>query len=210
MTLLDIGGGFPGDAHSTPTFEDIASALRPYLDEYFPDTRLIAEPGRFFACSTHTLVCNVFSKRLIDIPEEDKKHGLDHVVRASKPNAAGSVEFQYYINDGVYQSFNCLFFDHVHIGPENVKLLDPRPTNVERHLSTIFGPTCDALDCILKRAKLPEIQTGEWIFFSDFGAYTVAAASRFNGFGTAKYHYICSVDIGGECSATEAKRRKLA
>eukprot|EP00755_Sulcionema_specki_P011624 Sspe_Gene.49450::Locus_26703_Transcript_1_2_Confidence_0.750_Length_1529::g.49450::m.49450/K01581/E4.1.1.17, ODC1, speC, speF; ornithine decarboxylase len=55
MTILDIGGGFPGDKVSRPTFQEIASALRPALDELFPDTKIIAEPGRLLRlCLTHT------------------------------------------------------------------------------------------------------------------------------------------------------------
>jgi len=30
-------------------------------------------------------------------------------------------EYLYYINDGIYQSFNCLFFDHAKITSENIK-----------------------------------------------------------------------------------------
>jgi ornithine decarboxylase len=62
MTLLDVGGGFPGsekglavageelDIHGMHglAFEQIAAVLGPALDEVFPDRsiRVIAEPGR--------------------------------------------------------------------------------------------------------------------------------------------------------------------
>eukprot|EP01007_Sphenomonas_quadrangularis_P001053 NODE_193_length_1849_cov_1197.801111_g145_i0.p1 GENE.NODE_193_length_1849_cov_1197.801111_g145_i0~~NODE_193_length_1849_cov_1197.801111_g145_i0.p1 ORF type:complete len:485 (+),score=87.89 NODE_193_length_1849_cov_1197.801111_g145_i0:113-1567(+) len=194
MSILDIGGGFPGSDDVSPSFEEIAAALSPRLDEWFPHTRIIAEPGRFFACSTHTLVCNVFAKREIELCVADHES-----VQPSKVNRAKhqpNVECQYYINDGVYQSFNCILFDHVHITAETFKLLKPpRPGHENIRTSTVFGPTCDALDCIVKRVPLPEMQLGDWIFFTDFGAYTCAAASKFNGFGDWKIQYICSVDV---------------
>ena len=175
MEMLDIGGGFPGDDHSTPTFEDIADVLRPFLDEHFPDTRIIAEPGRYFACACHTLVMNVFSKRVIEF---------------STQSGAKQREYQYYATDGVYQSFNCIFFDHAH--PRVYPMED---THTEEHLTTIFGPTCDALDCIMKRVPYPELQVGDWLVVPDFGAYTVAAASPFNGFTTTRFEFISCLPV---------------
>lgn len=168
LSLLDVGGGFPGTKDTLP-FEDIAAALGPAIDKMFPShVRVIAEPGRYFAAATHALACNLFSKRTIN-------------------NTDGDKEFLYYINDGVYGSFNCIFFDHV--DPEVDTLVSRRPDE-KQYLSSVFGPTCDALDCIAKRKLLPELDIGDWLYFPNFGAYTVAAASAFNGFTTAKIHYI--------------------
>jgi len=92
MNLVDIGGGFPGyDAEEGVKFEEIAVQVNRGLDEFFPDdtVKLIAEPGRYFVCSSHTLVTNVIGK---------KKNGD---------------KFIYYLNDGIYGSFNCVYFDHV-------------------------------------------------------------------------------------------------
>jgi len=51
MTLLDIGGGWPGTDDGPITMEDAKDALGPVLDDLFPRDRVkvIAEPGRFFA-----------------------------------------------------------------------------------------------------------------------------------------------------------------
>ena len=46
--------------------------------------------------------------------------------------------------------------------------------------STVFGPTCD----------LPNLAIGEWVFVENFGAYTRAAASTFNGFQENPCFYI--------------------
>jgi diaminopimelate decarboxylase len=50
MTLLDIGGGFPGDDGGTLSFGEIAEVITPLLDELFPKSsgiRIIGEPGNF-------------------------------------------------------------------------------------------------------------------------------------------------------------------
>jgi ornithine decarboxylase len=45
----------------------------------------------------------------------------------------------------------------------------------------VWGPTCDGLDCILTTVELPELETGDWLIFKNMGAYTMAAATTFNG-----------------------------
>ena len=37
---------------------------------------------------------------------------------------------------------------------------------------------------------LPELAIGDWLYFEEMGAYTVAAASRFNGFNLSRIFYI--------------------
>lgn len=61
-------------------------------------------------------------------------------------------------------------------------------------LTTIFGPTCDGLDCITKRIPdFPDLAVGDWVYFRDFGAYTVAGASAFNGFEMPSFRYVRTV-----------------
>lgn len=160
MNLLDLGGGWPGTDDGGITFSSIANCIRPILDELFPkNVEIIAEPGRYFCAASHTLAVNVFAKRTIPDGENGKR-------------------FLYYINDGVYQSFNCIFFDHCHPQP----LVFVPGERQENYKCTIFGPTCDSMDCIAKDIELPELEVGEWLYFKNMGAYTVAAASPFNGF----------------------------
>lgn len=161
LTLLDLGGGWPGTDDDGICFNDIADAIRPVIDELFPPTiEIIAEPGRYFVAESHTLAVNVFAKRTTISEDGLEKH------------------FLYYINDGVYQSFNCIFFDHVHPKP----LVFSPGNRKELYRCTIFGPTCDSMDCIAKDIRLPELEVGEWLYFKNMGAYTIAAASPFNGF----------------------------
>ena len=54
---------------------------------------------------------------------------------------------------------------------------------------SVWGPTCDSMDCISRSAQLPELAIGDWLYFEEMGAYTLSAASRFNGFDLAKVYY---------------------
>eukprot|EP01061_Rhynchopus_euleeides_P012905 TRINITY_DN2268_c0_g1_i1.p1 TRINITY_DN2268_c0_g1~~TRINITY_DN2268_c0_g1_i1.p1 ORF type:complete len:428 (+),score=176.94 TRINITY_DN2268_c0_g1_i1:338-1621(+) len=179
MNFLDIGGGFPGDQETKPSFKEIATLLAPVLDELFPeDVQVIAEPGRYFACASHSLAANVFAKREITFQDSE----------ADEPTK----EVQYYLNEGVYQSFNCLFFDHAIVEAKPFFTNPEEEEAAPQRVSTIFGPTCDGLDCIAKRIEFPEMKLGDFMLFFDFGAYTLSAASHFNGFHTTRIEYVRS------------------
>jgi ornithine decarboxylase len=198
FSVLDLGGGFPGEVHTgsttgsasvavdestpsfqrpPPTFEAIAAALRPALDEHFPASRgvkLMAEPGRYYVHASHTLATQVIGRKVLN----------------SEKNAGH--RFKYYINDGIYGSFNCLLYDHAHVTPHVLPggsdgRAAPEP---EYCLSSLWGPTCDGLDCVMNEAQLPELQVGDWLYWEQMGAYTVAAASSFNGFSPPKPRYV--------------------
>jgi len=172
MTMLDLGGGWPGNNTEKIDFRVVARAIRPVLDELFSDVEIIAEPGRFFVAESHSLAVNVFAKRTVTDNSTNEKH------------------FLYYCNDGVYQSFNCMMFDHYN--PEALVLTSTGENQSTTYKSTIFGPTCDSMDCIGKDIDLPELEVGDWLYFKNMGAYTVAAASPFNGFKshpTMFYYY---------------------
>ena len=59
--------------------------------------------------------------------------------------------------------------------------------------STVFGPTCDSIDVIARSVLLPKLQVGDWMYFQNMGAYTMAASSAFNGFQPSEKLYVCSV-----------------
>ena len=112
MTLLDLGGGFPGSTDSADLFASIAKEINKSLDFYFPENkcqdmddknkvRIIAEPGRYYSCSAFTLCVNIIAKRVMT-EDNDQKTNM------------------YYVNDGVYASFNCMFYDHT---PEVLPIL---------------------------------------------------------------------------------------
>lgn len=165
FTLLDIGGGFPGDKNTS--LHELSNIINPSLDKYFPnnDVTIIAEPGRFFVASAYTLACRIHSKR--------------EVVRNGKVE-----NMMYFINDGVYGSFNCILYDH--------KVVQPIPIETSKgdvFKSSIWGPTCDALDQVCESVFLPEMQIDDVIMFENMGAYTVPIASPFNGFPLPTIEY---------------------
>lgn len=175
LKILDIGGGFPGTDSGKIKFEEIAAEINSAIDEYFPQDvfdedyglQIIAEPGRYFASVTHTLVLNVIAKNKVIDPNTKDPH------------------FSYTLNDGVYGSFNCIVFDHA------CPLIKPfNERDGKTYDCTIYGPTCDSMDTISKNCKLPDLAIGEYVYVENFGAYTTAAASNFNGFQRTPCEYI--------------------
>jgi len=184
MTLLDIGGGFPGTKVTKVSFDEIAKVVNESLDIHFPafdefgnesNVDIIAEPGRYYVASAFTLTTLIIAKRAV--PMDNKSE----------------LAMMYYLNDGVYGSFNCTIFDHWEVEPlplinieDGIECHDDvRQT----HLTTLWGPTCDSMDCIKRDVYLPEMFIGEWIMFRDMGAYTLCAASNFNGFKMPNIKY---------------------
>lgn len=66
--------------------------------------------GRYFACSTHALAVNVFAKRPVVVTSEDSDGG-------GGDQGSSGPSFMYYVNDGIYGSFNCIMFDHYTVVP---------------------------------------------------------------------------------------------
>ena len=90
LQLLDIGGGFPVKYHPRITsFKTLAKKLTVEIQRLFPkDIQILAEPGRFIAATTATLVAKIIGK----------------AVRDGK--------LCYYLDDGVYHTFSGIVFDH--------------------------------------------------------------------------------------------------
>lgn len=159
MTLLDIGGGFQDS-----NFEDIASPVQKTLREVFPShVRVIAEPGRYYARSAYTLVCKVISRRR-QVGDPRKSDGQPDML---------------YQNDGVYGSFMNVIMEKETVRPSLVTSLRPphclsggaagtRQQGERRY--SIWGPTCDGLDCVVKDAVLEaEVKVGDWLKYQNMG-----------------------------------------
>nr|GLL37085.1 ornithine decarboxylase-like [Ipomoea trifida] len=163
LKLLDIGGGFTA-GHQ---FNDAVKAVNQSLHEFFgdePDLTIIAEPGRFFAETSFTLATTVIGKRV-----------------------RGELR-EYWINDGLYGSMNCILYDHATVTATPLAGASDQGSicrESKTFASTVFGPTCDALDTVLRDYQLPELQVNDWLVFPNMGAYTKAAGSNFNGFNTS-------------------------
>lgn len=171
LQILDVGGGFQFD-----TFSQSSLVLSDAIDEFFPtesfeNLQIIAEPGRYFAATTFTLAVNVIAKRNL-----------------------GEQEAMIYVNDGVYGNMNCILFDHQEPTPRTLyhnkqfHYYDFDSSSTKKaatlpHKVSMWGPTCDGLDCITKEHYMKhDLVTGDWIYFPNLGAYTSSAATPFNGF----------------------------
>ncbi|CCH61667.1 hypothetical protein TBLA_0F01240 [Henningerozyma blattae CBS 6284] len=173
LKVLDVGGGF--QYHS---FVQAAEVVNYSLQEFFPreafsELQVIAEPGRYFVSTALTLATNVIAKR-----------------RPNNDNTSSMI----YVNDGVYGNLNCILFDHQVPTPKilfhsnsyhyNSATSSDHciPDKIENKIS-MWGPTCDGLDCIKNNYYLKyDLDVGDWIYFPNLGAYTSTAATQFNGF----------------------------
>jgi diaminopimelate decarboxylase len=172
VSMIDIGGGFPGVDSTNCSFESIAEKVNEGIYNLFSkeletnQIQFISEPGRYFAQKTHILVMNVIGKKTII-------------------EQSGEKVVVYYLNDGVYQSFGCIYFDHA---KPIILPFNERDGKLQK--SRLFGQSCDSLDMICESIMLPELTIGEWVYTENFGAYTIASSSEFNGFRTSSSKYI--------------------
>lgn len=170
MTLLDIGGGYPGEKGFEPVFLKTADIINDGLDKYFPESygvNIISEPGTFFVNSAFTLFTKIIGKRI----NEGQNNG--------KPR-----QRMYYVNESVYKSFVVSLFSDDPVEP--LPLVD---SDGPLHQSIVWGITCDGLDKIKASCKLPELSVGQWLMFENMGAYTLTLNSPFNGFPDADVVY---------------------
>jgi ornithine decarboxylase len=161
LKLLDIGGGFPAHYDDTvPAFRSLARAINRELDRLFPEPiEILAEPGRFLVASGATAVSQIIGK----------------AVRDGK--------LCYYLNDGVYQTYSGVIFDHCQYPVKSFK-------NGPTQLCAVFGPTCDALDTISLAENLPDMDLGDLVYSRNIGAYSAASSTYFNGFPPAQVIHV--------------------
>lgn len=158
IKIVDIGGGFPVpyDAR-VPQFAKLAEVIDAECTRLFPpDVDIIAEPGRFMVATAAVLVSEIVGK------------------------ARRDGKIFYHINDGVYQTFSGVVYDH---WIPNFHAFQPGPTEV----CAVVGPTCDSFDKISLSEQLPaDLQIGDYLYTENIGAYSIASSTRFNGFEGAK------------------------
>ena len=175
MKVLDLGGGYSGNLTGGVTMAAVAASLNAALDEHFPaasGVRIIAEPGRYFAEPGMTLFTRIFGKRVRERANADSRY--------------------YWVSDGVYGSMNCLIYDHAVLACNPFPLVPGEVAQGPLLPSTVYGPTCDGMDTLLRGMPLPELPMGAWLQWPSMGAYTLAAGSAFNGFDSqaVDVHYV--------------------
>jgi ornithine decarboxylase len=185
FNTIDIGGGMPGSSSESDlaVLKEISKSVKKGLKTFFEvdldsdpvhdhikehDLKLLAEPGRFIVASSHILVVNVIGKKV-------------------KINKGLEKTFIYTLNDGIYGSFNCITYDH-----QNPVIFPYNNRDTKKYESIIFGNTCDSVDKITSSVMLPELEVGDLCYILDFGAYTRASSSSFNGFGVVRSYYVLS------------------
>jgi ornithine decarboxylase len=162
--ILDIGGGFTSE-----NFEPCAVSINRSIEEYFgdlSDMQMIAEPGRFFAEEVFTFFVSVVGLR--------KRAGVH----------------QYWVKDGLYGSFNAILYDQqmpsfeVYRSPFLSDVGDEESGVLCE--SEIMFETCDSCDKLEGKVMLPRLRIGDYLMVKNFGAYTLSAATDFNGINMTK------------------------
>ncbi|MBN1688788.1 MAG: type III PLP-dependent enzyme [Candidatus Omnitrophica bacterium] len=160
LKVMDIGGGFPiqhFDSEIGVNFERMAAQIRKQMKLLFDRrVRFIAEPGRFLVGPSGILVTQVIGRTF----RNNKNY--------------------YYLNDGIYQDFSGMVFDHCKYEFKTFR-------RGQKFLSTLAGPTCDSFDTLSVNEEIPELYLNDVVFVKNIGAYSSASAcSGFNGFEPAK------------------------
>lgn len=159
LDRLNVGGGFPahraGQAPAlAPIFSRIAQATARAFGPAAP--ALVCEPGRAMVAEAFCLATRVKALR----------RGPAVV-----------------LNDGIYGGLS----EQRDIGmTDRFRILTPQGDT--RHgipvARLVYGPTCDSLDRLPLPIPLPEDLTeGDYLIFDGMGAYSLAIATRFNGYG---------------------------
>ncbi|KAH9361551.1 hypothetical protein HPB48_001347 [Haemaphysalis longicornis] len=185
MTVLDIGGGFPGGVRKREYFHKVCETIRTAIDKNFPPScgvEIIGEPGQFFVTSAYTLVTKVVGKKTQELVIDGSPCKHENI----------------YINESKY---NCIPRDLYPFMDVRYRPLDPPYDRPREVLTTLWGATCNPMDCVLSKERFFHVSVGEWLLMDNMGAYTLVLASGFNGFPLPEVHYISSA-----CIAPQVRR----
>lgn len=166
---LNVGGGFPAnyELSTAPEPEVFFRAIENAVVKAFGADRpaLECEPGRGLVATCMSLVVQV---KLVCTDGDD-----------------------IFINDGVYGGL-MEFMQAPELMPPFRLIRDGKEIEGMSKSYKVFGPTCDPTDVLPHRLDLQQgIKEGDFIEFGTLGAYGLATATRFNGYGQ---HSIVTVD----------------
>jgi ornithine decarboxylase len=181
MNIVDIGGGFPGNANdqdnSGDNIDEFAKVINASIESNFngdeyKNIKFIAEPGRYFSSASHTLFSSVIGRKM----------NID--------SYTGELTMVYYINDGVYGVFSGIMFDYAKYNFDVLKkdtkgggfAMGYNTPTTQLFNTIIFGPSCDSLDMVCKDVKMQMMELGDYVVVRNIGDYSVASAVEFNGF----------------------------
>ena len=157
--VVDVGGGFPSvyPGMVPPDMQDYVDSIHRGFEDMavHETTELWCEPGRALVAETTSILCKV---------ELRKGDAL-------------------YLNDGAYGSL----FDAAHSKwpfPTRLWRGADEAASTELRAFRFYGPTCDSIDVMPGPFWLPEdVTEGDYVEIGMLGAYGVAMATRFNGYG---------------------------
>jgi ornithine decarboxylase len=157
-----VGGGFPANymtSQGAPLetyFKTIAQSVTKAFGKG-NEPKLECEPGRGLVATCMSLLTKV---KLVCTDGDD-----------------------IFINDGVYGGLMELM-QVPELQPPYRVIRGDAVLKGETKPWKVFGPTCDPLDVLPNRLDLPvALQDGDYIEFGNLGAYGLATATRFNGYG---------------------------
>ncbi len=167
---LNVGGGFPANymLSTAPEPEVFFRVIEDAVIKAFgADMKpaLECEPGRGMVATCMSLLTRV---KLVCTDGDD-----------------------IFINDGVYGGL-MEFMQVPDLHPPFRVLRDGKEVEGASKSFKVFGPTCDPLDVLPHRLDIAaDLREGDYIEFGTLGAYGLATATRFNGYGN---HPVISVD----------------
>ncbi|XP_035733463.1 ornithine decarboxylase 1-like [Vespa mandarinia] len=162
IKLIDIGGGFPGESEFQ--IDEISHLVNDAIKDIDPTIEIISEPGRYYVTSAFTLASVVHSKRTVSVENNLKQ--------------------MYYVSCGVYSGF---IEELLKLNSRHPKALF-NPVSDKEYYSTVWGPTCDSYDYIVKDILMPELQIGDWFIWNNMGAYAASRSCEFNGISLPIVH----------------------
>ncbi len=157
LHILDVGGGFPiaYPGQTVPPIDDYVAAIKKGIETLGlrNDCVLMCEPGRAIVANGCSLLVQVLLRK----------------------------EDEIYINDGIYGSLSEMMVAKMQL-PVRLIRLAGEPCDEMRDY-TVYGPTCDSVDVLPSRFRLPaDVREDDWIEIGQIGAYSNAVATHFNGF----------------------------
>jgi ornithine decarboxylase len=159
---LNVGGGFPASyplSRPAPLevfFASIAEAVTRSFGKG-TEPELECEPGRGLVANSMSLLTRI---KLVCSDGDD-----------------------IFLNDGIYGGL-MEFMQAPELQPPFRVIRDGRLVEGPTKPWKVFGPTCDPLDVLPAKLDLPiGIRDEDYIEFGTLGAYGIATATMFNGYG---------------------------
>ena len=162
LTKLNVGGGFPASyplSRPAPLelfFTTIAEAVTHYFGKG-TEPQLECEPGRGLVANCMSLLTRI---KLVCSDGDD-----------------------IFLNDGIYGGL-MEFMQVPELQPPCRVIRDGHVVEGPSKPWKVFGPTCDPLDVLPASLDLPvDLKDEDYVEFGTLGAYGIATATLFNGYG---------------------------